>query len=119
MGDNFVRLHEPETIAELINLSKLRPVVVFKHSLTCPVSAEAYEQMIEFGQEVALIEVQTSRELSREIERRTGITHESPQVILLRNGEVVWTASHFDVKADAITKALKEHGSTGPEEHST
>jgi len=109
MADNFLRLRDSQSFAELLDASKARPIILFKHSLTCPVSAAAYEQMRKFGQEVALVEVQTSGELSREIEQRTGVTHESPQVILLRNGEVVWTASHFDVKAEALAKAVNEH----------
>lgn len=111
MGKNFIRLEDAHGFADLVDASKSRPVVVFKHSLTCPLSAAAYEQLAELGVEVALVEVQTSRELSREIERKTGITHESPQVILLRNGQVVWTASHWNVKAESLAEALREHSS--------
>lgn len=111
MANKFIRLEEIHALADLINTSNLRPVLVFKHSLTCPASAAAYEELARFDGEVALVEVQNSRELSQEIERRTGVTHQSPQVILLRNGQVVWTASHFNVKAEAITEAVKKHSS--------
>jgi len=113
MGNNFIRVNDIHALADLISASKLRPVVVFKHSLTCGVSDAAYRELTAFGGEVALVEVQTSREVSREIEKRTGVTHESPQVILLRNGEVVWTASHFAVKADAVAAAVAEHSLDG------
>ena len=116
MGNNFIRLDDIHGVADLVDASKLRPVVVFKHSLTCPMSAAAYEQLVEFAGEVALGEIQTSRELSREIERSTGITHESPQVILLRNGQVVWTASHWNVNAEALAEALRGHSSAKPSE---
>ena len=56
---------------------------------------------------VNLIEVQTARELSREVESVTGVQHETPQVIVLRDGKAVWNASHFDVSAGAVTKALE------------
>jgi bacillithiol system protein YtxJ len=58
--------------------------------------------------EVALVEVQRSRELSAEIESRTGITHESPQVIVLRDGRVVWNASHWRVNAEAVAEAVRK-----------
>ena len=64
--------------------------------------------MSEFAGEVSLIEVQRARELSTEIENRLGVTHESPQVIVLHNGQVVWNASHFDITVDAVTEAVRE-----------
>lgn len=56
---------------------------------------------------INLLEVQTARELSREVENVTGVEHETPQVIVLRGGKAVWNASHFDVSAGAVTKALE------------
>ena len=84
--------------------------MVFKHSTTCPISAVAYEQMTRFDGEVALVEVQSAREVSKEIEKQTGIPHESPQVIILRNGKVVWNASHWKVKAEAVAEAIRQYG---------
>lgn len=104
--ENFIRITDKKSFEEMAERSKERAVVIFKHSLTCPISARAYEQMAEFEGEVALIEVQLSRELSTEIENRLGVAHESPQVIVLRNGQVVWNASHFDITAAAIAAAV-------------
>jgi bacillithiol system protein YtxJ len=39
----------------------------------------------------------------------TGIRHETPQVIVFKDGKAVWNASHFDVKAGAVLKALESH----------
>lgn len=83
------------------------PVLLFKHSNTCPVSAAAYGEMERvMSAEVGLIVVQKDRELSREVEQRTGVRHESPQALVLRRGEVVWSASHFAVTAEAVEDAL-------------
>jgi bacillithiol system protein YtxJ len=108
MENHFVKITDTKAFEELASRSKERPVVLFKHSLTCPISAGAYEQMAEFAGEVALIEVQQARELSTEIENRLGVAHESPQVIVLRNGQVVWNASHFKITVDAVTEAVRE-----------
>jgi bacillithiol system protein YtxJ len=72
-------------------------------------SAAAYREMSDFEGEVALVEVQRARELSREIESRTGIKHESPQIIILRNGQVVWDASHFQITREAVTEAVSKN----------
>ena len=57
--------------------------------------------------DVNLVIVQRARELSQEIARRTGVRHESPQALVVRNGEVVWNASHYDITADAVRAALE------------
>src|SRR5882762_3224308 len=110
MANHFVRISDRKSFEELALRSKERPVVIFKHSLTCAISASAYKQMAEFEGEVALIEVQRARELSTEIENRLGVTHESPQVIVLRNGQVVWNASHFRITTDAVAAAVRDAG---------
>ena len=106
MAHNFSRLSDKDTFEKLITISKERPVVVFKHSNACPISSRAYREMEQL-ENVNLIEVQTARELSREVANVTGIQHETPQVIVLRDGKAVWNASHFDVSAGAVTKALE------------
>ena len=116
MENHFVKVTDSASLAELSDRSKEQPVVIFKHSLTCPISAGAYEQMAEFEGEVALVEVQRARELSAEIENRLGVAHESPQVIVLSNGQVVWNASHFDITADAVGEAVRKAGSSRQEQ---
>lgn len=102
-----------ESFEELASQSQNAAVVVFKHSTTCPISAAAYNEMSRFEGEVALVEVQRARNLSKEIEQRTGVTHESPQVLVLRKGRVVWEASHWKVKADAVQEAVKNAEDNG------
>ncbi|PYS74654.1 MAG: bacillithiol system redox-active protein YtxJ [Acidobacteria bacterium] len=106
MANNFSRLVDKDTFENLISISRERPVVVFKHSNACPISSRAYREMEQL-ENVNLIEVQTARELSREVANLTGVQHETPQVIVLRDGKAVWNASHFDVSAGAVTKALE------------
>lgn len=88
-----------------------RPAFVFKHSLTCPVSHAAHAQFLDFAAgcrdaDCVLIEVQPSRDLCREVERRTGVRHESPQAILLVGGQVRWHASHGRIRVQSLREAL-------------
>lgn len=110
MEIHFISINDARSFEELVRRSQERAVVVFKHSTTCPISAAAYEQMTRFDGEVALVEVQSAREVSKEIEKKTGIPHESPQVIILRHGKVVWNASHWKVKAEAVAEAIRQNG---------
>ena len=106
--ENLVRVIDPNALDDLVERSRHQPVVIFKHSITCPLSALAYRQMSKFDGEVTLVEVQRARELAREIENRTGITHQSPQVLVLRNGQVVWNASHLQITAGAVARAVSQ-----------
>ena len=106
MANKFLKVADKETLDKLFAISKERPVLVFKHSNACPISSRAYREM-EQMEDVNLLEVQTARELSRDLESLTGIQHETPQVIVLRDGKAVWNASHFDVNVAAVTEALQ------------
>ena len=81
--------------------------VLFKHSSVCPVSSSAFEELTRveasFGQlPFYLIRVIEDKELSRQVAERWDIPHQSPQLILLKEGEAIWHTSHFRVTAHAL-----------------
>ena len=104
----------PDTAAldAAIAESRKRPVVIFKHSRTCGISCEAFDELhahlAESPGEASynLITVQSHRGVSDEAATRFGVRHETPQVILLRDGLPVWNASHFRITAQALRRAL-------------
>ena len=107
MEKNFFRIEDRTTLDDLLTDSKQRPVIVFKHSNACSISARAYREMQKFEGDVNILEVQSARDISRELADLTGVRHETPQVIVLRDGKAVWNASHFDVTANDVAKALE------------
>jgi bacillithiol system protein YtxJ len=107
METNFSRVEDAAALEQLLARSHEGPVLLFKHSDTCPISARAYRQMREVRSPVSILVVQRSRDLSREVEARTGVQHETPQALVLRNGQAVWSASHFEITADAVERALR------------
>ncbi|HEY0099087.1 MAG TPA: bacillithiol system redox-active protein YtxJ [Pyrinomonadaceae bacterium] len=110
---NFAPVTDKGELDELLARSHDAPVVLFKHSTTCPISARAHRQMLQLSTEeagrIALLIVQRARELSQRVAEETGIQHESPQAIILRNGQAVWSASHFDITAEAVAQAVQEN----------
>ena len=92
--------------------SRERPVVLFKHSRTCGISCEALDELhshLATGLADAtyrMITVQSHRRISDETSARFGIRHETPQVILLRDGQPVWSASHFRITAAELKRVL-------------
>ena len=107
METQFEQVTDAAALDRLFARSHEQPVLLFKHSSTCPISAQAYRQMREVKGPVSIVVVQKSREVSREVASRTGVAHESPQALVLRGGQAVWSASHFDITADAVERALK------------
>ncbi len=89
-----------------------RPVLLFKHSRFCGVSCEALDEVRSYlergGSSAAckMITVQSHRDVSDGAARRLGIRHETPQVILLRDGQPVWNASHFRITAAELARVL-------------
>lgn len=85
--------------------------VLFKHSTRCPVSYDAYDQVQRFALAhpdvtVWMVDVVAGRAVSRFIAGATGITHQSPQIIVLAGGEVRWHASHYGISSAAIVRHL-------------
>ena len=109
MGKSFFKIDNRETLDKLITDSKTQPIVIFKHSNACGISSAAYREMEKFEGQVNLLEVQSARDVSHELADLTGIRHETPQVIVLKDGKAVWNASHFDVKASAVSRAVESH----------
>ena len=83
---------------------------IFKHSVTCPISAGANDVVNSVESEleipIYLIIVQKSRELSDNIAKHFRIGHESPQLLLIKDGRVVWDKSHYSIRAKEIRNAV-------------
>jgi bacillithiol system protein YtxJ len=109
----FAQLATSEQFTALMAESAERPVVIFKHSPACGTSAQAYDELESFLQEnaqtdVFLVNVLSNRQLSRAIAEHVRVRHESPQVLVLRAGEVRWHGSHFRVTSENVRKALRD-----------
>ncbi len=99
-------------VDELLSESSQRPIILFKHSPTCGISAHVYEDLMplvrdpEQAVDWYLISVVAHRDISQEIATRLKVRHASPQVIVLRHGGVIWHGSHFSISARAVSRAL-------------
>lgn len=111
MSDSgFIELHEAHELDELLSQSGDQPVILFKHSNSCMISSRARRQMDKLEKPVAMVIVQKARGLSNEIESRFSLPHETPQVLVVRNGKLAWSASHFRITAEAVNRAVEEAG---------
>ncbi|MBB6282670.1 MULTISPECIES: bacillithiol system redox-active protein YtxJ [Geobacillus] len=88
-------------------MQETRRFLFVKHSLTCPISQAAFRECEKFAADhpelaVYCLYVQEARPLSNYIAELTGVKHESPQVLLFENGQVVWHASHWKITYEAL-----------------
>ena len=101
-----------DQIPDLMNQSHNKPVLIFKHSTRCIISAMVLrgleakaEKLTELGHWYYL-DLIANRDCSNKVAQDLQIVHQSPQLIILRNGVVVWDASHQAISPEAILNAL-------------
>jgi len=92
---------------EIIALSNEKPVAIFKHSTRCSVSRMAlkqFENEFDFSDKVTpyFLDLIAYRDVSNEIANRFGVQHQSPQLILIKEGKAVYNVSHSDIDAAAL-----------------
>jgi bacillithiol system protein YtxJ len=78
--------------------------LVFKHSTTCPISATASREVRALATELPIywINVREQRELSNWVADTYNVVHESPQLILIRDGKMQKVWSHYEVKRSCL-----------------
>jgi bacillithiol system protein YtxJ len=107
LSGNFINLDSDERLEELYKRSGTTPVLLFKHSSTCSISLDIYREISGLDAEINLVVVQSARHISNLIASRTGLRHQSPQAIILRNGLPVYHASHYDITAEDVQQSLE------------
>lgn len=107
MKAQFNKINSLEELEQVFAQSGEKPVALFKHSMTCPISMSVYQEITNVGGEINLVIMQTARNVSNEIAARTGIRHESPQAIVIKDGKAIYHASHYDITADEVNEKLK------------
>ncbi|MDO8794675.1 MAG: bacillithiol system redox-active protein YtxJ [Vicinamibacterales bacterium] len=105
-------LSTSDEVDQVFQDSHRRPALIFKHSVTCGISAQAYDELTAIAEAlpvtIHVVPVQNSRQASLAVAQRSGIRHESPQVLLIVDGRAAWTASHFRITGKAVLQAATD-----------
>jgi bacillithiol system protein YtxJ len=82
--------------------------LVFKHSTSCPISAQAAREVAVLATDLPVyqVDVREQRELSSWVASAYGVTHESPQLILVRAGKAVRSWSHWEVRRRTVEREI-------------
>ena len=111
-GPNWIILKDSSQLTELTNSSSDKPVLFFKHSTRCSISTMAkhrLERKWDLSDEEIIpvyLDLLNYRSLSNELAEKFNVRHESPQVLLVKNGQSIYNASHGEISVDAIKNQL-------------
>ena len=94
---------------EIIDLSNEKAVLIFKHSTRCSISRFALKQFEnEFDLEEKItpyfLDLLNYRDVSNEIANRFDVFHQSPQILLIKNGKAIFSTSHDDIDAKFLER---------------
>ncbi|MFT3843876.1 MAG: bacillithiol system redox-active protein YtxJ [Lacibacter sp.] len=107
---NWIPLSSNDELEQLIRKSEQQPQVIFKHSTRCSISSVAKTRLekAEAPQEVPFyyLDLLSYRPLSNSIAERFGVDHESPQILLIKNGKCVYDESHTGINMAEIMEQL-------------
>ena len=114
MPETFHPINTLDDLESAIALSAERPVVIFKHSYTCGMSAMMFESLKDSMDDAKadadwfVLSVQASRAVSAAMAARFRIRHETPQALVLFGEQVVWHGSHYRATWSAIVAAIAQ-----------
>lgn len=105
---HWIALTDIAQLDELVKLSFQKPVAVFKHSTSCSISVTVKKNFEkEWGlpqgdMPVYYLDLLTYRPISNRIAEQFGVQHQSPQIIIIKDGKAVYNASHADIDASTV-----------------
>jgi bacillithiol system protein YtxJ len=104
---NWSLLSDENLLQDLVRLSFSEKVLIFKHSTRCSISTMSKNRLESVGEDSKikncfLLDILNYREISSIIESDFKVIHESPQVLIIQNGECIYNASHNEINWDRI-----------------
>ncbi|MFT6442529.1 MAG: bacillithiol system protein YtxJ [Salibacteraceae bacterium] len=112
LPEGWVELTSIEQAKEAIANSTEQPVLFFKHSTRCPISTMAHRRLETDAPELTstvnlkYLDLIAYRDISDWLANTLNVTHQSPQVILVQNKEVVHIATHSEINSAEILEVI-------------
>jgi len=108
---NWIPLQHAGQLDEMVAFSDQKPALIFKHSTRCSISRFALKQFeneynLEDRVDAYFLDLLEYRDISNEIASRFQVMHQSPQLLLIKNGESVYNVSHSDIDAGELVERL-------------
>lgn len=110
---NWNKLKNEEQLNNIIEESHKQAVLIFKHSTSCAISGMALNRLERAWDEHEMatlkpyyLDLLAYRPVSNAIAQQWGIEHQSPQVLVIKNGECIYNTSHMAISYSDIKAQL-------------
>ncbi|NDP28874.1 MAG: bacillithiol system redox-active protein YtxJ [Flavobacterium sp.] len=108
---NWIPLQQIGQLDEMVTSSEQKPAVIFKHSSRCSISRFALKQFekdfdLDDTVDAYFLDLLEHRDISNEIASRFGVYHQSPQLLLIKDGKSVYDVSHDAIDAGELKGKL-------------
>lgn len=110
----WIEIEEGAEVPGILAPSTEYPVVIYKHSISCPISSGAWYEVQSYlagstkvDAKFYKVVVQTAPEASRAVAAELDVEHHTPQIIVVRNGKAVYVSSHWGIRRAGIQRALE------------
>lgn len=107
---NWIDLNTIQQLADIKELSKTRPQIIFKHSTRCSISSMAKSRLERSKQPDAgdfyFLDLLKHRSISDQVAADFAVSHQSPQILLIKNTECVYEESHSGIQMDEIAEQI-------------
>ncbi len=104
------QLTEIATLEEIAEISHQQPVAILKHSTSCGISRMVLRQfekeydLHEGRIKLYFLDLLNHRDISNKIASKFNVPHQSPQLIIIKDGKAVYDASHSEINAGSLNK---------------
>jgi bacillithiol system protein YtxJ len=109
---HWIPLEKAEQLQQILADSHRRPQAIFKHSTTCSVSQMAKSRLergtAPEGIDFHYLDLLSFRSLSNKIAEDLHVWHESPQLLLVKNGTCVYNESHIGIRMDDLPDKVQD-----------
>lgn len=109
---SWIALNSIEQIKEIQQYSYQQPLAVFKHSTRCGISRiimrqfeNSFDESMR-GLKVYYLDLLSYRDVSNEIASEFQVTHQSPQLIMIKDGIALENASHSAIESISLKKYI-------------
>ncbi|MEZ4884724.1 MAG: bacillithiol system redox-active protein YtxJ [Chitinophagales bacterium] len=112
IGINWQILQNEEQLKDIANESFTKPVAIFKHSISCSISAMAKRRLerswdiAEDALTIYYLDLIRFRSVSNKIAEAFEVRHESPQILLIKNGDLTFHTSHSAISVEGLKAEL-------------
>lgn len=108
---NWIDLNNESQLDDIQKISKNKSIIIFKHSTRCSISRFVLKQFesefnLQDKMDCYFLDLLKNREISNEISKRFKIIHQSPQLIVIKDGLAIYNASHEDIDAAELEKMV-------------